>query len=471
MGLRFHIHTYGCQMNVRDSEAVAALLEAAGHVRAADEADAELVIVNSCTVRDKAEQKALGKTGYLVAERLGRGRRVAALAAAGRRSPLKLVGLMGCAVKRLGGEVFDRIPGLDFAVGPRRFGAIPRLVEQCLAGASQVLEIPGEDEVPEGLDAHPDIARGGTTAAFQSYVTILLGCDNRCSYCIVPDVRGHEYSRPAREVVAEVRCLVERGVKEICLLGQSVLRYGVRNQAWDERDAPSPGGYTEPFPRLLEALASIPGLARIRFTSAHPMGCTDELVRAYREFPQVCRHLHLPVQSGSDRVLSLMGRHYTRGEYLAAVAKLRAFDPEFALTTDVIVGYPGETEADFEETRSLMEEAGFENAFVFKYSPRPGTRSAALEDDVAQTEKERRDQVLLADQDARGQARNSRLVGTVREVLAEGPSLRNAARWSGRDGGNRIVVFDNPGSVRRGDLVRVKIERAAAQTLYGSLGE
>ena len=248
-----------------------------------------------------------------------------------------------------------------------------------------------------------------------------------------------------------------------------MLRYGLRNKAWDDGDAPSPGGYTEPFPRLLEAVASVPGIERIRFTSAHPKGCTDELVRAYAEFPKVCRHLHLPVQSGSDRVLKEMGRRYTRAEYLAAVAKLRAFDPEFAVTTDVIVGYPGETEADFEATRSLMDEAGFDNAFVFKYSPRPGTRSAALPDDVPTEEKERRDQVLLADQQVRGQARNDRLVGTVREVLAEGPSLRNAARWSGRDGGNRIVVFEPKKTLAVGQAVKVRITEAHPQILIGEV--
>ena len=291
-------------------------------------------------------------------------------------------------------------------------------------------------------------------------------------------MRGHEYSRPAREVVAEIRALAERGVREVCLLGQSVLRYGMRNKAWDEQDAPSPGGYTEAFPRLLEAVASIPGIERIRFTSAHPKGCTDELIRVYRTFPQVCRHLHLPVQSGSDRVLAEMGRHYTRAEYLAATKKLRDFDPEFALTTDVIVGYPGETEADFEETRTLMEEAGFDNAFVFKYSPRPGTRSAALPDDVPTVEKERRDQVLLADQEARGQRNNDRLVGTVREVMVESPSKRNKNRWSGRDSGNRIVVWDvaaneecrmKNGELRIGTLVKVKITEAHPQILLGEL--
>ena len=455
-------------MNVRDSEAVAALLDAAGHVRADGEADAELVIVNSCTVREMAERKAIGKCGNLIALKEGRGRasRVAGTATANR---VKIVGLMGCAVKRLGADVFKALPHLDFAAGPRRFGLIPYLAERCLAGETRILELPDEDEVPAGLDAHPDISRNGTSAAFQSYVTILLGCDNRCSYCIVPDVRGHEYSRPAREVVAEVKALAERGVREVCLLGQSVLRYGMRNKAWTDGDAPSPGGYVEPFPRLLEALNAIPGLRRIRFTSAHPKGCTDELVRAYREFPKVCRHLHLPVQSGSDRILDEMGRHYTRAEYLAAVRKLREFDPEFSVTTDVIVGYPGETEKDFGETRSLMDEAGFDNAFIFKYSPRPGTRSAALEDDVSADEKERRDQVLLEDQERRGLQRNERLVGSVREILAEGPSLRNVERWSGRDSGNRIVVFTPPAGIKSGDMVHVEITEAHPQTLFGNV--
>ena len=282
----------------------------------------------------------------------------------------------------------------------------------------------------------------------------MTGCDNCCSYCIVPKVRGHEQSRPADDIVREVECLAARGVKEVTLLGQSVLRY-------------------RGFPQLLRRIQEVDGIERIRFTSAHPGGCTDELVAVYRDCPKVCRHLHLPVQSGSDRILKEMGRRYTRAEYLAAVEKLHAFDPEFSVTTDVIVGYPGETEDDFELTRSLMEEAGFDNAFVFKYSPRPGTRSAALPDDVATEEKERRDQVLLADQERRGQARNERLVGMVREVLAEGPSKRNAARWAGRDGGNRIVCWDiggDGGAVPAvGELVRVKIAEAHPQILIGRL--
>ena len=427
--MKFLVHTYGCQMNVRDSEAVEAMLIAAGHEKVENEQDAELVIVNSCTVRQKAEEKAIGKAGNLIAAK-------------------KVTGLMGCAVKRLGADVFKKLPHLDFAVAPRSAGLIPRIVAE---GRYPRLEL-GDDLIPEALAAH-------SASGFQAFVTVLLGCDNRCSYCIVPDVRGHEYSRPAAEVIAEVEALARRGVKEVCLLGQSVLRYGVRNPAWPDEKG-------EAFPRLLRSLAKIDGIERIRFTSAHPKGCTDELVEVFRTEPKVCRHLHLPVQSGSDRILAEMGRHYTRAEYLAAIRKLRDFDPAFAITTDVIVGYPGETEEDFEATRSLMDEAGFDNSFIFKYSPRPGTRSALLADDVSVEEKERRNQVLLADQQRRGLERNSRLVGTVREVLVEGPSKRNPDRLSGRDGGNRIVVWDSS-DAPIGSKVSILVTDAHAQILVG----
>ncbi len=444
--MTFFVHTYGCQMNVRDSEAVEALLTAAGHAKAPSEDAAELVVVNSCTVRQKAEEKAVGKVGNLLAEG-------------------KVVGLMGCAVQRLGAGVFDRLPKLHFAVGPRCFGLIPHLVERVKKGERRLLEV-GDDVVPAGLDAHA--APSASSGVFQSYVTVLLGCDNRCSYCIVPTVRGHEYSRPAKEVIAEVACLAERGVKEVCLLGQSVLRYGIRNRVWDD-DAPNPFGFNEPFPRLLAALNEIPALERIRFTSAHPKGCTRELLRVYETCEKVCRHLHLPVQSGSDRILADMGRRYTRADYLKAVASLRALDSEFAVTTDVIVGYPGESEKDFDLTRSLMDEAGFDNAFVFKYSPRPGTRSALLADDVPTAEKERRNQVLLAEQDARGLARNRALVGSVRDVLLEGVSKRQASRLVGRDAGNRLVVWDRGEGpdAPLGTRVQVKIRDAHPQVLIG----
>ena len=273
-------------------------------------------------------------------------------------------------------------------------------------------------------------------------------------------------SRPARDVLDEVRALAEQGVREVTLLGQSIMNYGLRTPAFDAGDAPSPGGYALPFPRLLEAVAAIPGIARIRFTSGHPAGVTDELVRLFRDEPKLCRHLHLPVQSGSDAVLARMRRGYTREGYLAAVGRLRQAVPDLALTTDVIVGFPGESEADFQATRTLMEEARFDNAFIFKYSPRPGTLSATWEDDVPEAEKARRNQILLGDQDVRGARLNQALVGTVQRVLAEGPSLRNKAKWSGRASNNKIVVFDPPAGIRPGDFADLTITRAAPQTLY-----
>ncbi|MDD4102391.1 MAG: tRNA (N6-isopentenyl adenosine(37)-C2)-methylthiotransferase MiaB, partial [Kiritimatiellae bacterium] len=386
-------------MNVRDSESVSAILEAAGHSQAASEAEARLIVVNSCSVRGKAEDKALGKLGLLCAAKRDR--------------PGLIVGVMGCMAQRLGNDIFKRVPALDFAVGTRRCGAIPRMVQRVLNGETGICEISDLLETPDVPDAH-----NGT--ACSAFVTILLGCERRCSYCIVPDVRGAEYSRPADEIVAEITALARNNIREVTLLGQSVMRYGLKNPVFADNTPASRLGLTEPFARLLEAVTEIPGIARVRFTSSHPSGCTGQLVQAMRSLPQVCRHLHLPCQSGSDRILEAMRRGYTRTEYLGAIRRLRDAMPDIAVTTDVIVGFPGETASDFEDTRTLMEEAGFDNAFIFKYSPRPGTPAAALPDDVPDDEKMRRNQVLLADQDLRGALINQRLVGTVQEVLAEG---------------------------------------------------
>jgi tRNA-2-methylthio-N6-dimethylallyladenosine synthase len=435
-------------MNVRDSEATEAMLTAAGHTLVKTEAEADLVIVNSCSVRGKAEDKALGKLGILCATK--------------RERPNRVVGLMGCMAQRLGQDIFKKVPGLDFSVGTRRCGAIPRMVSRILDGESHITEISSPDEIPDVPDAHLE-------HGFTAFVTILLGCNRRCAYCIVPDVRGPEFSRPAREIIAEITTLAQHGIKEVTLLGQSVMNYGLTNAVWFGDDPASPLGFTEPFPRLLEAVASIPGIIRIRFTSGHPSGCTSELVRAVSTFPQICHHLHLPVQSGSDTILSTMRRGYTRADYLDAVRRLRAAMPDFALTTDVIVGFPGETSEDFEDTRRLMNQADFDNAFIFKYSPRPGTPAASMADDVTNDEKMRRNQVLLADQDIRGKAANQRLMGSFQEVLVEGPSLRNETRWAGRSPGNKIVVFDPVQGVQPGTLVNILITRVAPQTLYGEV--
>ena len=449
----FSIHTYGCQMNVRDSELLARRLRAAGFSDAPSEDEADIVLVNSCSVREKAEEKALGKLGMLCAAR--------------RERPGLVVGLTGCMANRLGTDVFGLVPGLSFSVGPRAArAAIADLVARGLAGERGMF-VPDPARAEDGASPADDTAAG--PAAVSSFVTILFGCNQHCSYCIVPSVRGREESRGPRAILDEVRAEAARGAKDVTLLGQSVMRYGRMGFAWPE-GLPSPMGFTEPLPRLLELLArEAPAVRRLRFTSGHPLGVTPELVRAMREIPAVCAHLHLPMQSGSDRVLKEMRRGYDRARYLEAVRLLREGVPDIAITTDVIVGFPGETEADFEETRTAMEEAGFDNAFVFKYSPRPGTPSAERPDDVPDAEKRRRDQVLLADQDARGQRLNDRWVGRTVEVLADGPSLRNAARWSGRTGQNKIVVFEPPAGLARGDFVRVRVDAAHPQTLFGEV--
>jgi tRNA-2-methylthio-N6-dimethylallyladenosine synthase len=254
----------------------------------------------------------------------------------------------------------------------------------------------------------------------------------------------------------------------VTLLGQSVMLYGARNEVWPVEHV-SAHGYLEPLPRLLEAVNAIPGIERIRFTSGHPTGCSAELCRAMAELSHVAAHLHIPVQSGSDRILKLMRRGYTAADYLDAAARLRAAVPDIVVTTDVIVGFPSETAAEFEETRQLMDRVGFDNAFIFKYSPRPGTPAAEMDDDVSEEEKKRRNQVMLTDQDRRGMALNEAMVGTQITVLVQGVSKRNTARWAGRSAGNKIVVFEPVDGLAAGDMVEVSIERAMAQTLYGTI--
>ena len=443
--MQFHIKTYGCQMNERDSGSVSALLESRGFTAAASEAEADLVIVNTCSVRGKAEQKALGKLGLLVAAKRDR--------------PDTLVGAMGCMVQRMGDKLFTKVPGLDFAVGTQRLARLPSIVDLVRSGEGPVLDVDEEPFAREDLSVH---GNEGPAA----FVNVLFGCDRGCAYCVVPSVRGSEWSRPGESVAREVEALVRSGARDVTLLGQSVMSYGRRTPVWPD-DHVSPLGFSEPLPRLLEAVGAVPGLARLRFTSGHPSGCTPELVRAMAEVPAVCEHLHLPSQSGSDRVLGMMRRGYTSGDYRAAVTALRSAVPGLALTTDIIVGFPTEAEEDFELTRRFMDEIGFDNAFIFKYSPRPGTLAAEWEDDVADDEKVRRNRVLLEDQEGRCLAINERLTGRRLEVLVVGDSARNAERSAGRTRTNKIVVFDPHPSAAAGELVDVDIDRAMPQTLYG----
>jgi tRNA-2-methylthio-N6-dimethylallyladenosine synthase len=442
-----HIRTYGCQMNERDSEAIGALLMKHGYRLTETEDDADVILINTCSVRGKAEDKAVGKLRLMGVEK--------------RKRPGLVVGAMGCMIQRIGADAMKRIKGLDFAVGTHRLSTLPAIIDAVRAGRGPIVDVGGEELEPEALTGH-------FAGQVLAYVNILLGCDRHCAYCIVPAVRGREWSRPAESVLREIRALGEQGVKEVTLLGQSVMSYGRANTVWPESHV-SAHGYTEPLPRLLEAAIGIPGIRRVRFTSGHPSGCTDELARAMAELGGVCDHLHLPVQSGSDRILKAMRRGYTADSYLGAVARLRRAVPTLALTSDVIVGFPGETDEDFEQTRALMDAARFDNAYIFKYSPREGTPAAALVDDVSPEEKLRRNHVLLADQDRRGLELHDDLVGTVVEILAEGPSLRNKDRWAGRTTTNKIAIFEPRATPNAGDIVRILVDRVGPQTLYGSV--
>lgn len=448
--MKIFYKTYGCQMNVRDTEAVRVLLERHGYEFTDDESAADIILVNTCSVRGKAEDKAIGKLGLLTAEE-SRHR--------------ALVGAMGCMVQRLQSRLFHSVPKLDFAVGTKQAERLPEIIARVRAGETGVLAADDDAVHPgENLDGH--VIEPGRAGAF---VNILYGCNRCCSYCIVPYVRGNEWSRPAVDIIQEVKALVKSGIQEVTLLGQSVMRYGLENDVWKDIPLSARKGFKEPLPGLLAALCEIDGLTRIRFTSGHPSGCTAELARAMDELPPVCEHLHLPVQSGSDAILKRMRRGYTVAEYLAAVDLLRNNVDNPVFTTDIIVGFPGETEQDFEATRDLMEQVGFMNAFIFKYSPREGTPAAEWDDDVSSEEKLRRNKLLLDDQNRRSLALNQELAGKVVEVLVDGVSARNVERWSGRTRRNRIVVFEPPAGIRTGMLLNVKINRVMAQTLYGEV--
>jgi len=424
---------------------VSALLQRTGFTITHRENNADIILVNTCSVREKAEEKAVGKLRLLVAGRK-KGREQL------------IIGAVGCMVQRMKDDIFRKIPGLDFALGTSRLSTAGDVIQKVLAGREKIIDVmPGRFNCE--IKTHID----GKVSAF---INVLYGCNRHCSYCVVPEVRGHEWSRKAREIIAEADELVHGGTKEIILLGQSVLTYGRSNEAW-QTEQKSPKGFTESFPRLLEALNSIDGLKRVRFMSSHPSGCTDELARAYSELPKVCPHIHLPLQSGSDRILKLMNRGYTTEEYRAAVARIRRLVPHIAVTTDIIVGFPSETRDDFDMTRAVMAEIGFTNAFMFKYSPRPGTRAAEMTDDVPEPEKMRRNQVILEEQNRLALEMNQLLLGRECEVLVTGRSKRNPNRWTGRTDTNIITVFEERDGVRLGDLIRIKINRAEAQTLYG----
>lgn len=440
-----YIKTYGCQMNERDSEAVAASFIRRGYALARSESVADVVLLNTCSVRDQAERKAVGKMRTLAAE-------------VRRHRPHVLLGFLGCMAQSRGEELVRDVPGVRLVLGTQKFHRAGELVDELLAGRRKTICEVGEEAGSEREIRDHVLNLAGEPRSVTAFVSIMQGCNQHCTFCIVPHTRGRERSRSIAEIVEECRGLVARGVREITLLGQIVTSYGRREIG--ERDGVSA------FVQLLEAMNSVEGLERIRFTSPHPKGYGDDLIAAYGRIPRLCASAHIPVQSGSDRVLRAMHRGYTRERFLEIVRKLRAVRPDIGLGTDLIVGFPGETEADFEETLSLAREAAFDAAFVFKYSPRRQTTAAEMDGQLPKETIEERHARLLDLINEIAADRYAALVGREVEVLVEGASRRNPERLEGRTSCNKIVVFDgNPRQV--GELLPLRIVRASNVTLYG----
>jgi len=438
------IKTYGCQMNERDSEAVAAQLVAKGYSLAKSEALADVVLLNTCSVRDLAEQKAINKMKNLIGT-------------ARKENPGQIVGFMGCMAQSRGKELIDKLPDVDLVLGTQKFHRAAEYIDDLLAGKRErIVDVEAEAKSEATIREH--LLNGSAKTSVSAFVSIMQGCNQHCTFCIVPSTRGEERSRTIDDIVAECRELVARGVREITLLGQIVTSFG-------KRDYPLLDGKSA-FVQLLDAVHAIDGLERIRFTSPHPKGYGDDLVEAYARLPKLCESAHIPLQSGSDRLLKLMHRGYTREKFLGIIAKLRAAKPGIGITTDIIVGFPGETEEDFEMTLSLCREVQFDNAYIFKYSPRRDTPAADMPDQVPQEIREERNHRLLDLVNEIAARKYDTFIGKQVEILVEGPSKKNPARYTGRTRCNRIVLFD--GNARhQSQLMDVKIERTGSFTLYG----
>ncbi|MCP5519285.1 MAG: tRNA (N6-isopentenyl adenosine(37)-C2)-methylthiotransferase MiaB [Verrucomicrobiales bacterium] len=441
-----YIKTYGCQMNERDSEAVAASFVDRGFSLAPSEAVADVVLLNTCSVRDQAERKALGKMGTLAAE-------------VRRHRPGVLLGFLGCMAQSRGEELLATVPGVRMVLGTQKFHRAAEYAADLLAGRRGPVCDVGEEPGSERAIRDHVLNQPGQTRAVSAFVSIMQGCNQHCTFCIVPTTRGHERSRPIAEIVAECRELVGRGVREVTLLGQIVTSYGRREIG--VRDGKSA------FVQLLEAVSEVEGLERIRFTSPHPRGYGADLVEAFGRLPKLCENAHLPVQSGSDRMLRAMHRGYTRERYLELVTRLRAVCPELGVSTDLIVGFPGETEDDFEATLGLAQAVRFDSAFVFKYSPRRNTPAATMPGQLPREVIEERHARLLGVINEISGERYLRMQGRMVEVLAEGPSRRNPDRLEGRSRCNKIVVFAGA-APEIGRCVNLRVAWTTATTLYGA---
>src|SRR5438128_8957092 len=463
---KFFIKTYGCQMNERDSEQVAHLLLARGYERVGNEGEADVVLLNTCSVRDMADQKALGKMGML-------GRMA-------KERPHVVFGFRGCMAQARGESLLKNLPHVDLVVGTQKFHRVADYVDELVAKKKNQISENAERSTPNAQrrmenrmdDLRFSIVDVAEEAGSQStirdqplaprqataFVSIMQGCNMHCTFCIVPQTRGAERSRSIDEIVSEVRDLASRGVKEITLLGQIVNLYG--RHEFPKIDNKSP------FVQLLEAVHEIEGLQRLRFTSPHPIGFRDDLIDAISRLPKLAEHVHLPLQSGSNRILIAMHRAYTAEKYVDLARRIRQARDGIAITTDIIVGFPGETEDDYKQTRDLVAEIQFDNAFVFRYSPRRDTPAADMPDQIDECIKEKRNQDLLRIVNESTRRAGERLVGRCVEVLCEGPSKTNPTRLMGRTRNNKIVVFEGNENLI-GELAYVQVQQANGFSLYG----
>src|SRR4051812_31656266 len=429
--MRYHVTTFGCQMNEHDSERMRGMLESLGYEPSEDRDGADLILFNTCSIRESADSKFIAH--------LGEAKRLKS------ENSERIVGVGGCWAQSVKDEVFERFPFVDVAFGP---GQIHKLAEFL---ASDSLSAQGYFDFEDFAGRLPERRE----REFQGWLQISQGCNCRCSYCIVPSTRGREQSRDPGELISEATRLAGDGVREITLLGQNVNSYG--------RDLPLETRIT--FAELLTCVDAVEGIDRIRYTSPHPKDMREDVIRAHAELESLCEHIHLPLQSGSSRVLKAMRRTYNRQRYLDRVALIREHVPDCALTTDIIVGFPGETEAEFAETLEIVEEVGYDGAFTFVFSPRRGTEAETLGDRVPHPVKRERMERLVEAVQRRARERAQRFVGRTMEVLVEGPSRTDPARLRGRTRHNKTVNFD--GTARAGELVLVQIESATSTTLSG----
>ena len=449
---KLYINTIGCQMNVYDSDRIARVLSPVGYRMTDTLEAADLVIVNTCAIRAKAEQKAFSFIGRLAKMK--------------RRNPDLLIGVGGCVAQQEGDAILSRMPHVDLVFGTHAIPRLPHIVGEVASGRTRVVDVVASDGIDE-IDLAGGFQNDGQVSRF---VTIMQGCDNYCTYCVVPYVRGAEMSRHPDQILSEIQSLVRSGMREVTLLGQNVNSYGRKE------GLPS-------FAALLEQVNDVEGLRRIRFTTSHPKDLSEDLMAAFGKLDKLCPHIHLPVQSGSDRVLKRMNRKYTRQIYLDRVDRLRRIRPDIAVTSDFIVGFPGESPADFEDTLALLETVAFDSIFAFMYSDREIAPASRFKTKIDENEKKDRLQKLLTTQEKITLAKNRMLVGTHQEIMVEGGSTRpglaesvdEGPQWSGRTPGNKIVNFSLGGDatpappLRIGEMVDVSIEKAFSHSLRGGL--